>query len=781
MGRMKIDFNKNWSFYKQGCDEKQIVDLPHDAMLYEKRDASCPNGQNTGYFPGGCYIYEKTLEVSEDDLSKDVALLFEGVYQNATIYLNGAKQCFHGYGYTEFEVELKDLKAGRNLIRVEADNAKEPNSRWYSGSGIYRPVFLLKRNQDTVREVRITTKCISPAVLEISCSPAGAEVEIFDGEDVVYSGQCGEITLEDAKLWSAERPYLYKAVIHTKTDVEETWFGIRRLRWNVKEGFLVNDVPVKLRGGCVHHDNGILGACTYRDAAYRKVRILKEAGYNAIRSAHNPCSRYLLEACDVLGMYVMDEAFDMWYLPKTKNDYARIFEQEYHADLAAMVEKDRNHPCVILYSIGNEISETAQERGIALAREMVAYMHSLDDTRPVTCGVNLFLNGLASKGIGIYQEDGEGAAQKAANSDKMAARLSGSALYNAIMEHLSTIKNIVSRASFADKATREVFGYLDICGYNYGAARYRMDRKKYPNRLIVGSETYLPDLYRRWRRIEQLPNVIGDFVWVSWDYLGEAGIGTWRYRESGFAKPYPMLLADSGAISITGQMGPQMYYSRVAYRLDRELKMAVRPVYQGGEKCRKSPWRLTDAVESWSWRGCEGMAAQVEVYSDDAKIELFLNGVSKGSAKPKYGIARFAVPYEEGTLRAVAYDKKGNVLKECQLTSAGRDKICVRCHVREEEIPYGKSELIYVDISLTDEKGIVQILEDRELVISIEGGATLLGFGNDNPSSEESYVDTMHSTYMGRAQAILKRTDGGEKVTVRVWASENLSECITVG
>lgn len=175
------------------------------------------------------------------------------------------------------------------------------------------------------------------------------------------------------------------------------------------------------------------------------------------------------------------------------------------------------------------------------------------------------------------------------------------------------------------------------------------------------------------------------------------------------------------------------------------------------------------------------MAAQVEVYSDDAKIELFLNGVSKGSAKPKYGIARFAVPYEEGTLRAVAYDKKGNVLKECQLTSAGRDKICVRCHVREEEIPYGKSELIYVDISLTDEKGIVQILEDRELVISIEGGATLLGFGNDNPSSEESYVDTMHSTYMGRAQAILKRTDGGEKVTVRVWASENLSECITVG
>lgn len=765
---MRKNFNEDWKFYKQGSEKRELVDIPHDAMLYEERDATCLNGQNTGYFPGGRYVYEKKFNLTEEDLTQYVALFFEGVYQNATVYLNDEMLYFHAYGYTEFEVELKNAVAGENSVRVEVDNSSEPNSRWYSGSGIYRPVTLLVKPKDYIKDVRVVTKSICPPMVEISCSHLDAKVQIFDDDICLYDGVCGKILIENAELWSAETPKLYKAILSSETEELEVWFGIRMLEWNCEEGLLINKIPTKLRGGCIHHDNGILGACTYRDAEYRKIRILKEAGYNAVRCAHNPCSRYLLEACDVLGMYVMDESFDMWYIPKTKYDYAKVFEQEYHADLTAMVEKDRNHPCVIIYSIGNEISETAQEKGIVLTKEMVEYMHSLDDTRPVTCGVNLFLNGLISKGIGIYSEDGESAAEKATNSEGMAAKLSGSALYNAIMEHLSTIKNVVSKASFADKATRDAFQYLDICGYNYGSARYKMDKKKYPSRIIVGSETYLPDLYRSWREIEKMSHVIGDFVWVSWDYLGEAGLGTWRYGEGGFQKPYPMLLAGSGAISITGQPGPQVYYSKVAYHLDNELKMAVRPVNHSAEKCVKSPWRLTDAVESWSWNGYDGELTYVEVYSDEAQIELFINDVSKGKKKPKYGIARFWVQYEAGVLRAVSYNSKGIKVRECQLRSAKGEDTNIRCVVHKEQMPYAESELIYVDMFLVDSTGTVKNLEERELVLSVESGARLIGFGNDNPSSTESYVDEKHCTYHGHAQAIFKTLSGAGSIKVKV-------------
>ena len=782
---MKVDWNDNWFFYKKGSTEKKKIKLPHDAMLYEKREPKCVNGQNTGYFPGGYYIYEKEFELSEMQLENYIAVLFEGVYRNASVYCNGELLTFHAYGYTEFEVELKNVKAGKNHLRVEVDNTKEPNSRWYTGSGIYRPVSLIIKDRAYIRDVHIVTKSIEPPVVEITCSDMAAKVRIVDEkilhenvadrrtadvvdaveevdtenaknrENVLYQGTCGEICLDEAKLWSAEHPKLYKAILETKTDRVETLFGIRSLEWSAEKGFLVNGVATKLRGGCIHHDNGLLGACAFKDAEYRKVRILKEAGYNAIRSAHNPCSRYLLEACDELGMYVMDEAFDMWYIPKTKYDYAREFEAEYHSDLKAMVEKDRNHPSVILYSIGNEISETAQERGVLLTEKMVQYMHGLDDSRPVTCGINLFLNGLISKGIGIYSEDGESAAEKAADSKGVTAKLSGSALYNMIMEHLPTIKNIVSKANFADKATKDAFAYLDICGYNYGTARYKTDGKKYPDRVIVGSETYISDLYRVWREIEHMPHIIGDFVWTAWDYLGEAGIGSWRYGEGGFAKPYPMLTANCGAISITGQIEPEAFYAKVAYHLDEELKMAIRPVNHTNEKCMKSPWRNTDAVESWSWTGCERMKAEVEVYTDAFKVELFLNGTTKGVAKPKYGIARFALPYEPGILKAVAYDADGKMIKECELKSANESELCIQAEISKADIRKD-SELLYIDIRLTDANGVSKILEERELQIEVSGGAILQAFGSDNPCTEDSYIGDTCTTYRGRAQAILR-------------------------
>ncbi len=764
---MKIDFNQGWRFYKKGSDRQETVNLPHDAMLYEERDPHCKNSQNSGYFPGGWYIYEKEFDVPEEYLSQYAAVLFEGVYRNATVFLNDEKLLFHAYGYTAFEAELKGLKAGKNVIRVEADNRAEPNSRWYSGSGIYRPVYLIVKDHDYISDVKIETISCSPPVVKVTCSHTDAAVTIYDGTNVVYRGGCGKITMEKAKLWDAEHPNLYRCVIVTKKDTAEQNFGIRKIECNTKEGLLINGKPTKLRGGCIHHDNGILGACAFRDAEYRKISILKEAGYNAIRSAHNPCSEFLLEACDQLGMYVMDEAFDQWYMPKTKHDYGRDFDENYLDDIKRMVEKDRNHPSVIIYSIGNEISETAQERGINLSRELVAYVHSLDYTRPVTCGINLFLNGLISKGFGIYNEDGEGMADKAAagENEKM-DKLTGSAFFNYLMEHLSSIKNVVSLAGFADRATQKAFAYYDICGYNYGSARYKKDGRKYPERIIVGSETYIPEIFKNWKKVQRYPYIIGDFIWTAWDYLGEAGLGTWRYGNVGYGKPYPMLTAGSGAIELTGTVSPQAYYTRVAYGLAREPKMAVRPVNYSGEKCIKSPWRMTDTIESWSFPGCEGKEAAIEVYSDAPQIELWLNNQSVAKKKPKNGICRFTVPYQPGKLLAKAYDKKGSVTGSCALHSAEGQPYLKAVSDKTELTADGQS-LAFIDITITDKKGVRFVLQETRIHVKVEGG-TLQGIGTDRSATEESYVGNECTAYWGKALAVVRAgyEPGNIKVTV---------------
>lgn len=763
---MKYDLNLGWQFSSAGCSDSQTVDLPHDAMLHEERDPKCKNGQNTGYFPGGRYIYERSLAAQKEWTGKYVALHFEGVYQRSKVWLNDVLLGTHANGYTPFELELTGLKPGENRIRVEVDNSGEPNSRWYTGSGIYRPVWLIVKEQEHIRDLRIETVSYAPPVIRVTCD-RDAAVTILDGEHTLYQGSCGEISLPGTALWSADNPKLYNCKVGTETDCVTRRFGIRKLEWSAKIGLTINGKPVKLRGGCIHHDNGLLGACAFRDAEYRKVKILKESGFNAIRSAHNLCSEALLDACDELGMYVMDEAFDQWYMPKTMHDYARNFEENFRADLTAMVQRDRNHPSVILYSIGNEISETAQERGVALAEEMTSLLHRLDSTRPVTCGINLFLNGLISKGIGIYSEDGEGMADKAADENDTVSKLSGSALYNAIMEHLSTIKNIVSLAPFADKATKDAFSKLDICGYNYGTARYIKDGKKYPERIIVGSETYIPGLYDTWKKVEQNSYIIGDFIWTAWDYLGESGIGAWRYGEGGYKKPYPMITAGCGVISITGNPDPMLYYVQASYGLP-VVKMAVRPVDQSGKKCARSPWRITDAVESWDWPGCEGETAHVEVYTTAHRVELRLNGKKIGSQKPKKAICRFDLPWQPGKLTAIGYDESGKEMSTASLRSAvGAPQLCV-VPSRQKLTVDGQS-LVWLDISVTDGQGTP--FRSRDVKISIETeNITLQGLGTDRMTNPESYTKNVCTTYLGRAQAILRAGVQVGKATVTVCA-----------
>ena len=411
----KIAFYDGWSFGQAG-EEKRPVTLPHDAMLSGGRDASSPTGSAGAFFQAGVYEYEKTIDIPAEGGPATAILEFEGVMHGAKVYVNDVEAGGAAYGYIPFRVNLGAYvtPGGANVIRVVADNSAQPASRWYAGGGIYRPVWLWSGGKTVIAPdgVRVTTRSIDPPSAEVEVRTLGAqsaqdltarvEIQICDAAPVCAEISIGAdgrakavIDLPGAGLWSEETPNLYTCRVVLMDngriiDTAETLFGLRQVSWS-SEGLFINGKNTLLRGGCVHHDNGLLGAASFDVSEYRRVKKLKEAGYNAIRSSHNPCSRAMLEACDALGVYLIDEGWDMWYNHKNPYDYAPDWRANHLADLKAMVDRDYNHPSVIMYSIGNEVSEPAKEEGVAAAKEMVEYLHGLDATRAVTGGFNLMI------------------------------------------------------------------------------------------------------------------------------------------------------------------------------------------------------------------------------------------------------------------------------------------------------------------------------------------------------------------------------------------------------
>jgi beta-galactosidase len=503
---------------------------------------------------------------------------------------------------------------------------------------------------------------------------------------------------------------------------------------------------------------------------------LKEAGFNAIRSSHNPLSKAALNACDQYGLYVMDETSDQWYIPKTRYDYARDFMDCHKQDIAAMVNKDFNHPSVIVYSIGNEISETAQPRGIQLAKEIVDYVHALDGTRPVTAGINLMLNGLVSIGKGIYSEENGG--RKTSAKKKPSAKnekLSGSAFINAVMNSVGVFMNYIGRLPFVDKATKDVFELLDIAGYNYGRGRYALEGKAYPSRVVVGSETFPPELHQNWEMVKKYPYLIGDFQWTGWDYLGEGGLGAVGYASRGGTnQDYPYLTADCGVIDITGQVRPEVYFNQAVWGLCHAPYIGVEPLTRAAEKRVYPMWRKSDAVASWAWAGCEGKMAEVRVYSDSDSVELRLNGKRVGKKKVKACVAKFKTTYEKGELLAVAFDRTGRETGRCGLVSAG-ENLQLTVAPEKTELTAGGEDLAYINIELTDEKGILEAGADRRIHVKVEGAGVLQGLGSANPRTEEGFNQDFHDTFFGRAQAIIRSgTEAGlVKVTVSAGGLES--------
>ncbi len=778
----KIGWNEDWTVRCLTRQSERVkVSIPHDAMISELRTSESEGEGNIGWYIGGDYEYAKHFEVPQEWKNLRVMAEFEGVYHNAEVYVNNKKATFRPYGYTNFYVELNSfLQYGKeNEIRVIARNEDQPNSRWYSGTGIYRPVSLWtgKDKYIPVNGVKIRTVDYRDGRIEVSVklSRAGSvKVEILDGGQCValrsYTSSGTRVkfpfTIQGAKLWNTEHPNLYTARVTFGEDVVEETFGIRTLKWSAEEGITINGERVILRGACIHHDNGILGACAFPEAEERKVRLHKENGYNALRSAHNPCSKAILDACDRLGVLMMDEFVDAWTMHKTKYDYVLYLKDWWKQDLKDMVDKDYNHPCVIAYSTGNEVAETARPEGIAFTKEMTDYLHSMDDTRPVSCGINIFFNFLSSIGMGVYsdekaEKESRAAAEKGAKKKKAV----GSEFYNKLACIMGDkFMKFGATLPPCDAKTRDAYANMDIAGYNYGIWRYKKDMKKYPKRIILGSETFCKDAWLFWNIAKEHPAIAGDFVWAGMDYIGETGMGAPEYGNYKMEEPETQMTGGNGRIDITGKRRAEAAYTLVALEQEEGPLIGVQPVDRD-DNPNLTGWSLTKAIESWSWNGCEGRKAVVEVYSRAPQVELRVNGKPAGRKKTsKTARTVFTIPYESGTLTAVNLDEAGNETASYSLVSASQ-KTVLTAVAEEDTVKAGG--LSFIRLRYTDDQGIWKPQMRRMLKVTVENG-TLLGCGCANSYVAGNYTSDTTDTYYGEALAIVRAGAAGQ-VTVTVW------------
>lgn len=783
-------FQKDWLFGKNIGAMRKIT-LPHDAMQEEGRGADAPSGTGGAFFLGGRYIYEKHFFVPKEWKNKTQILEFEGVYPKAEVFLNGKKIAGCRYGYSDFYVPLTELEyEAENVVQVQVDNSELPNSRWYSGAGIYRPVWLWTGNKEYIvpNMVRVTTLDYKTGRILIDTETTkkdtlgeNLEIQIFEEDTMIahVNGCHAEVKIENVRLWSDKNPFLYRMKVILKDekqilDVYETSFGVRQIEYSNK-GLFINGESVLLKGGCIHHDNGILGARSFAESEWRRIKRLKEFGFNAVRSSHNPLCKAALEACDALGMYVMDEAWDMWDKPKTPYDYANSFMENYESDIQKMVYKDYNHPSVIMYSIGNEVTEPSRSEGVDLAKKLVKTVKKYDQTRPVTAGINLTLLLLASMGIDLTVSGSD-----TEKKDQETKKEMNSTEYNRMVFEQGNSMTMAAASPAADKISAPLLDCLDICGYNYAMSRYEMEKELHPKRVVVGSETYPYDLQKSWKMVEKNQHIIGEFMWSAWDYLGEVGIGSWAYvkEDGGFEKKYPWLLADTGALDILGNDNAEAGIASIVWKARKTPYIAVTPANHPGIVPLKAIWRGTNALPYWSYQNCDGNAVEIQIYADAEEVEVFLNGTSIGRKEIKDYAAVFETFYQSGTIKAIAYGGNGEILSESELQSADSK---LQIQILEEENPIKKNmdemhgvedasmedgKIVYLDIDIVGSNGVVECNADEKLSVGVEGGE-LLAFGSANPKTEEDFLEGTYKTYYGRSQAVIHLLEKNVKVTVQ--------------
>lgn len=804
-------WNDNWKFWVDKDSFALVWDipeiarditLPHDAMIEKPAHVDSLNGGNTGFRDGDIYTYVKMLHAPEEYKEKTVTLKFEGVYMNAFVYVNGQLAAKSPFGYTTFYAPLNDfLKYGEdNEIRVQVRAGAMTNSRWYSGAGIYRDVYFLESGLTHIvpEGVQVKTENADDAYATLRVAtelenktavPQDLVIEtvIKDDEENVVAKECtfatifaGEnrtlkqrIIVENPKLWSAENPKLYtfETKVYENTEAKELLdeavdtFGIRTLAVDAKRGFRVNGKTVNLRGGCIHHDSGLLGAATYEDAQYRQILKMKEAGFNAIRMSHHPMAPAMLRACDEIGMYVMDETFDMWNRLKSNYDYGLYFQEWWEKDVTAMVRKDYNHPSVVLYSVGNEIPEIGTDKGAQICQEISDKIRSLDDTRYTLASIN----GVFAAGDAVDQIVADVAANLSAEG-----KIDGNV--NDFMSLMDAHMDEIVVHDAISKRLEKACAGIDVAGYNYMTARYEKDGETYPNRVIVGSETYPPEIARNWDLVERLPHVIGDFTWTGWDYIGEAGVGipAYKWGEGGFGAGFPAQLAYPGDFDITGFRRPASYYREAVFGLSKKPYITVQNPTHYGEFLIKTPWVISDSTANWNWNGMEGKPAIVEVYAQGDEVELFLNETSLGKkpAGKEVGFRTlFETTYEPGILTAISYEN-GHEIGRNELVTAGRERtLCVE---KEEYVGLknAKQELVYVQVEMRDQNGVLVADDNQKITLSVDGEVEVLGFGSGNPKPNYNFNEGVTELFGGRAQIIVKKPEG--KVTLTVTAENGI-------
>ena len=767
-------FDYDWKFFLGDAAEAKTndfndsgwrkLDLPHDWSIEGKVNAKNPTKGAGGYFPTGIGWYRKTFQVSDSWKAKKTAIYFEGVYMNSEVFINGKSLGVYPYGYSSFSYDLTPyLNFGKeNVIAVRVDNSQQMNSRWYSGSGIYRHVWMIAT--DPVHAAQWGVDISTP---EVSSKKATVLVktkvknETASAQSVVVktllwnknskSAGNGQMKVEvpansekeitqiiqvsNPMLWTPETPHLYQAQVQVVKDKKvldntKTNFGIRSVKFTAENGFQLNGKTVKINGGCVHHENGCIGAAAFDRAEERKVELLKAGGFNAVRTSHNPPSEAFLDACDRLGLLVMDESFDCWKIGKNSNDYSKYFNQWWQRDLEAMVLRDRNHPSVFMWSIGNEIPERADPDAVKTAQMLIEALKKIDKTRPVTSAV-----------VSIGK-----------NWD--------------VFDPLMAVH--------------------DVAGYNYNLLTLAEDHKRVPSRIIVQTESYPKDAFNNWKLIQENNYAIGDFVWTAIDYLGEAGIGRTFYSgetpgENWDNDMFPIHAAYCGDIDLIGWRKPISHYRSMLYNDNEKLYMAVREPEPNPLEIKETMWSVWPTWESWTWPGFEDKTVQVEVYSKYPKVRLYQNNKLVGeqsTTRDQQFKATFPVPYAAGVLKAVGVENDKEM--ESTILQTAGDATKIKLTADRKEILANGQDLVFVTVELTDKDGIMQPNASNRLHFKIDGPGVIAGVDNANIKDTDSYVSDTRKAWKGRALVVIKSNHQAGEIKLSVSCNELEGKSIVI-
>lgn len=761
-GERKQLFDDDWKFFLGDNKEAgtvnfqdkdwRILDLPHDWSIEGRVNPQNPMGNDGGYFPAGIGWYRKTFRLPAALKGKQICVYFEGVYMNAEVFINGKSLGARPYGYSSFYHDLTPYIKydAENTIAVRVDNAMQKNSRWYSGSGIYRHVWIYVTNPvhidhwgmfvhtpevskkkatvqlkttvvnetDAAKSVVLSGLLFNKTTQRVGAAEVKVQLPANSKKEVVQN-----IAVSNPELWSPDAPHLYTAQVTVKQNGKELdktteIFGIRSIHFSAGKGFELNGQTVKLNGGCVHHDNGCLGAAAYDRAEERKAELLKAAGFNAVRTAHNLPSEAFLHACDQLGLLVIDESFDGWRTAKTKYDYATYFDKWAKADVEAMVKRDRNHPSIIMWSIGNEIIERKDPQAVETAKMLAGAVKENDTTRPVTSAMT------------TWDKDWE------------------------IFDPLMAVH--------------------DVAGYNYQLHRAPSDHARVPSRVIVQTESYPRDAFANWKLVKENNYIIGDFVWTAMDYLGESGIGRWYYSGDVTGEHYdrdlfPWHGAYCGDIDLVGWRKPISHYRSMLYNNIEKLYLAVREPEPAPLQIKETLWSVWPTWESWNWPGFEGKDIEVEVYSKYPKARLYLNGKLIGeklTTEKEAFKAVFAVPYTAGELKAVGVNGDKDAETKILRTAgkAAKIKLTADC----ASLLSNGQDLSFIVVEIVDEQGNVLPGADNKLQFQIEGPGVVAGVGNADLKDTDPYVSDTRKVWKGKALVVVKskKTAGDIRLTV---------------